>query len=63
MAERVDVVIVGSGFGGAISACRLAELYEAAGADPASIVVLERGPRHERFAQSMHIEHLSRVTT
>jgi len=27
MAERVDVCIVGSGFGGSISAWRLAELY------------------------------------
>ena len=34
MAERVDVCIVGSGFGGSISALRLAELYRAAGADP-----------------------------
>ena len=42
MAERVDVCIVGSGFGGSISAYRLAELYRAAGADP-SILVLERG--------------------
>jgi choline dehydrogenase-like flavoprotein len=61
MAERADVVIVGSGFGGAISAFRLAELYAAAGTDPRSIVVLERGARHERFAQSMHVDHLSRV--
>ena len=41
--ERVDVCIVGSGFGGAISAFRLAELYVATGHDPARIVVLERG--------------------
>ena len=34
MAEHVDVCIVGSGFGGSISAWRLAELYRAAGADP-----------------------------
>ena len=34
MAERVDVCIVGSGFGGSISAYRLAELYRAAGQTP-----------------------------
>jgi len=61
MAERADVVIAGSGFGGSITAFRLAELYAAAGADPASIVVLERGRRHERFDQSMHVEHLSNI--
>ena len=61
MAERVDVVVVGSGFGGAVSAWRLAELYARSGTDPRSIVVLERGPRHERFEQSMHIDHLSRI--
>ena len=43
MAERVDVVIAGSGFGGAVAAYRLAEAYRAAGADPRAIVVLERG--------------------
>ena len=43
MAERVDVCIVGSGFGGSITAWRLAELYRAAGADPKNILVLERG--------------------
>jgi choline dehydrogenase-like flavoprotein len=58
----VDVCIVGSGFGGAISAYRLAELYRAAGEQP-SILVLERGQRHLHtdFRQSMDIEHLSRV--
>ena len=63
MAERVDVCIVGSGFGGSIAAWRLAELYRAAGADPKNILVLERGPRfkHTDFKQSMHIEHLSNV--
>src|ERR687888_64785 len=62
MAERVDVCIVGSGFGGSISAYRLAELYRAAGATP-SIAVLERGPRHQHtdFRQSMVIELLSRI--
>src|SRR5438094_2716232 len=62
MAERVDVCIVGSGFGGSISAFRLAELYRAAGVTP-SIQVLERGPRHLHtdFRQSMDIELLSRI--
>jgi len=61
--ERFDVVIVGSGFGGSITAWRLAELYRAAGADPANIVVLERGQRygHTDFRQSMDIDHLSDV--
>jgi enediyne biosynthesis protein E9 len=60
---RADVVIVGSGFGGAISAWRLAELYVAAGADPKQIVVLERGARHKHtdFKQSMHIDHLGEI--
>ena len=63
MAERVDVCIVGSGFGGSISAWRLAELYTAAGVDPKNILVLERGRRykHTDFAQSMYIGHLSNV--
>jgi enediyne biosynthesis protein E9 len=58
--ERVDVCIVGSGFGGAIAAWRLSELYAACGQD-ASVVVLERGMRkqHLDFRQSMDIEHLS----
>jgi choline dehydrogenase-like flavoprotein len=61
--EQVDVVIVGSGFGGSITAWRLAELYRAAGTDPRSIVVLERGRRyrHIDFRQSMDIDHLSDV--
>ncbi len=61
--ERVDVVIVGSGFGGSITAWRLAELYRASGVDPGSIVVLERGRRygHTDFRQSMDIDHLSDV--
>src|SRR4051794_26774711 len=63
MAERADVVIVGTGFGGSITAYRLAELYRAAGADPKAIVMLERGKRlgHRDFRQSMHIDHLSNV--
>jgi enediyne biosynthesis protein E9 len=62
MAERVDVCIVGSGFGGSIAAYRLAELYRAADRD-ASVLVLERGERlgHTDFRQSMDVEHLSRV--
>lgn len=65
MAERVDVLIAGSGFGGAITAYRLAELYRAAGADPRAIHVLERGQRygHTDFRQSMDIDHLSDVYT
>ena len=63
MAEQVDVCIVGSGFGGSISAYRLSELYKAAGADPARILVLERGRRfkHTDFQQSMSIQNLSRI--
>jgi choline dehydrogenase-like flavoprotein len=63
MPERVDVLICGSGFGGSITAYRLAELYHAAGASPKSIVVLERGRRHKHtdFRQSMDIDHLSDV--
>jgi enediyne biosynthesis protein E9 len=62
VARRVDVCIVGSGFGGSISAFRLAELYRAAGQAP-SILVLERGQRllHTDFRQSTDIEHLARV--
>ena len=63
MAERVDVLIAGTGFGGSISAYRLAELYRAAGVNPSSVLVLERGRRrrHVDFKQSMHVEHLSDV--
>src|SRR5438067_2288122 len=63
MAERVDVLIAGTGFGGSIAAYRLAELYRAAGADPKAIVMLERGKRfkHTDFMQSMSIQHLSNV--
>jgi enediyne biosynthesis protein E9 len=62
MTERVDVCIVGSGFGGSIAAWRLAELYRAAEAEP-SILVLERGKRfgHTDFRQSLDIDHLANV--
>ena len=62
MPERVDVCIVGSGFGGSIAAWRLAELYRAVGQD-ASVLVLERGERkgHTDFKQSMDVDHLSDV--
>jgi choline dehydrogenase-like flavoprotein len=61
--ERVDVCIVGSGFGGSISAYRLSELYRAAGVDPKNILVLERGRRfkHTDFRQSMAIENLAKT--
>ena len=60
--ERFDICIVGSGFGGSISAFRLAELYRAAGQTP-SIVVLDHGPRHQHtdFRQSMDVENLSKI--
>jgi choline dehydrogenase-like flavoprotein len=63
MAERVDVCVVGSGFGGSITAWRLAELYHAAGTDPKNILVLERGRRfrHTEFKQSMSVDHLASV--
>jgi choline dehydrogenase-like flavoprotein len=63
MAERVDVCIVGSGFGGSISAFRLSELYRAAGVDPKNILVLERGARfkHTDFRQSMAVENLAKT--
>ena len=62
MAERVDVCIVGSGFGGSIAAWRLAELYRATEQD-ASVLVLERGMRfgNTDFRQSMDLDHLSDV--
>jgi choline dehydrogenase-like flavoprotein len=60
--RRVDVCIVGSGFGGSIAAWRLAELYRAAGERP-SVAVLERGLHkgHTDFRQSMDIDHLSDI--
>ncbi len=65
MAERVDVLIAGTGFGGSITAYRLSELYRAAGVDPRSIVMLERGRRfkHTQFEQSMTIDYLSSIYT
>jgi enediyne biosynthesis protein E9 len=62
MAERVDVCIVGSGFGGSIAAWRLAELYRQAGQRP-SVLMLERGLRkgHADFKQSLDIENLSQI--
>ena len=62
MTEHVDVCIVGSGFGGSISAWRLAELYRAHEQRP-SVVVLERGlgMGHTDFRQSMDVDHLSNV--
>src|SRR3954452_18706699 len=61
--ERVDVCIVGSGFGGSISAFRLSELYRAAGVEPKNILVLERGRRfkHTEFRQSMAVENLAKT--
>ena len=55
MAEQVDVLIAGTGFGGSITAYRLAELYRAAGADAGSVLVLDKGPRRKNtdFKQSM----------
>jgi choline dehydrogenase-like flavoprotein len=63
MAERCDVLIAGTGFGGSIAAHRLGELYAAAGTDPSAILCLERGKAfgHKDFKQSMHVEHLSSV--
>jgi len=63
VAEQVDVCIVGSGFGGSITAWRLAELYVAAGHDPRNILVLERGRRHKHtdFRQSMSAQNLADV--
>ena len=62
MTERVDVCIVGSGFGGSIAAWRLAELYRSAERHP-SVVVLERGMRkgHQDFRQSMDLGEVQPV--
>src|SRR3954464_12291446 len=61
--ERVDVCIVGSGFGGSISAYRLSGLSGAGGVDSKNIPVLERGRRfkHTDFRQSMAIKNLSKT--
>jgi cholesterol oxidase len=45
--QAYDTVIVGSGFGGSVMACRLAQAKRAAGKD-VSICVLERGKRYHR---------------
>jgi cholesterol oxidase len=45
MKAAYEYVIIGSGFGGAIAACRIAEAQRAAGR-PASVCVLERGKRY-----------------
>ena len=60
-APRPSSAIISSDF--SITAWRLAELYRAAGVNPSSIAVLERGRRygHTDFRQSMDIDHLSDV--
>lgn len=45
MKQYYDVVIIGSGFGGSITACRLAEAQKKAGKD-VSVCVIERGKRY-----------------
>ncbi|HKS94868.1 MAG TPA: hypothetical protein VJV74_01920, partial [Terriglobia bacterium] len=40
MSEMCEAVIIGSGFGGAITACRLSKRW------PGQVVVLERGKRY-----------------
>jgi cholesterol oxidase len=47
MQRSYDVVVIGSGFGGSITACRLATAQRAAGRD-VSVCVLERGKRYHR---------------
>ena len=61
MSERADVVIVGSGFGGSITAARCG--LPRSRSRPSAIVVLERGRRygHIDFRQSIDIDHLSDV--
>lgn len=45
--QAYDIVIIGSGFGGSVMACRLAQAKRAAGKNP-SLCVLERGKRYHR---------------
>jgi cholesterol oxidase len=52
--RRYDAVIVGSGFGGGVTACRLAE----AGWD---VCVLERGREFDQFARADDLEDIPKV--
>ncbi len=50
MAERFEAVVIGSGFGGGVSACRLSKRW------PGKVLVLERGKRYPMgsFPRSPH---------
>src|SRR2546425_2821703 len=50
MAERYEAIVIGSGFGGAINACRLSKKW------PGKVLVLERGKRYPMgsFPRSPH---------
>jgi cholesterol oxidase len=50
MAERYEAIVIGSGFGGGISACRLSKRW------PGKVMVLERGKRYPMgsFPRSPH---------
>src|SRR5436305_14474452 len=50
MAERFEAIVIGSGFGGGISACRLSKRW------PGEVMVLERGKRYPMgsFPRSPH---------
>ena len=50
MAEQFEAVVIGSGFGGAINACRLSKKW------PGKVLVLERGKRYPMgsFPRSPH---------
>mgnify|MGYP006171127581 CR=1 FL=1 len=50
MADRLEAVVIGSGFGGAITACRMAKKW------PGQVMVLERGKRYPMgsFPRSPH---------